>query len=281
MQEIELRNEEVAQFEALKKQSQQIAENCSQLTVTDDTSLAVATQNLSKLKEFIRNLEKLRKETKEPYLKAGQQIDALAKNLSNPLEASLKSGEKAILDFNRIKEGEAKKEQQRIQVIKDNVVSWQRRAIIQINNAETTNELDTAYGYWVKDFPGEEVWFEFMEEATQMRVMLRDYVKQKHIHLTTPKEADETVQEVIQETITAQLEVFGAEEIKASEFTTTSNIKDKWVFELVEVTQLPPMWIALNEKNVKEWLKNPDAELTDGLILGGVKFSIEKQLKIR
>lgn len=281
MTEIQLRNDEVAQFEALKKQSQQIAGNCSQLTVTDSTSLAVATQNLSKAKTFIREIEKLRKETKDPYLKAGQQIDALAKSMSSPIEQALAKGEKAILEFNRIEEEKAKKEQQRIQNIKNDILAYSYEAQKEFDLTSNEQELDKAYEYYVKNFPGEERWFEFNDEAQNMRVMLRDACKQKHIQLTTPKEADETVQEVIKETITAQLEAFGAEEIKEAEFTTTSNIKDKWVFELVDVTQLPPIWSSLNERAVKEWLKNPDVELTDGLIIGGVKFSIEKQLKIR
>jgi len=281
MQELQLRNDEVAQFEALKKQSQQIAENCSQLTVTDSTSLAVATQNLSKAKEFIRNVEKLRKEAKDPYLKAGQQIDVLAKNLSNPVEGVIKSGEKAILDFNRIEEEKAKEEQRRIANIKYSMSEYSKTAMFHIDQCLQIEHLDEIYGTYIKNWPNYPEWQEFNEEATKMRIALRDYVKQKHILLTTPKEADETVQEVIQETITAQLEVFGAEEIKASEFTTTSNIKDKWVFELVSMVDVPLVWRALDEKRVKEWLKNPDVELTDGLILGGVKFTIEKQLKIR
>lgn len=281
MQELQLRNEEVAQFEALKKQSQQIAENCSQLTIADDTSLAVATQNLSKAKEFIRNIEKLRKEIKEPYLKAGQQIDALAKNMSSPIELALAKGEKAILEFNRIEEEKARKEQDRINSIKGSLYSYQKNTTHFIDNCRDEKSLDECYNNLIKNFPGEEQWFEFNEEAQKMRVLLRDACKQKHILLTTPKEADETVQEVIQETITAQLEVFGAEEIKEAEFTTTSNIKDKWVFELVSMIDVPLAWRALDEKRVKEWLKNPDVELTDGLILGGVKFTIEKQLKIR
>jgi len=214
MQELQLRNEEVAQFEALKKQSQQITQNCSQLTVTDSTSLAVATQNLSKAKEFIRNVEKLRKEAKDPYLKAGQQIDALAKNMSSPVETVVKLGEKAILDFNRIEEEKAKKEQQRILNIKADMHEYSLTTRMNVDECTIVESLDIAYDYWIKNFPGEERWFEFMDEANQMRIALQDYIKQKHIQLTAPKEADETIQEVIQETITAQLEVFGAEEIK-------------------------------------------------------------------
>jgi len=281
MQELQLRNEEVAQFEALKKQSQQITQNCSQLTVTDSTSLAVATQNLSKAKEFIRNVEKLRKEAKDPYLKAGQQIDALAKNMSSPVETVVKLGEKAILDFNRIEEEKAKKEQQRILNIKADMHEYSLTTRMNVDECTIVESLDIAYDYWIKNFPGEERWFEFMDEANQMRIALQDYIKQKHIQLTAPKEADETIQEVIQETITAQLEVFGAEEIKEAEFATTSNIKDKWVFELVDFMKLPVDWIALNEKAVKDFIKQSPEKLKDGLILGGVKFSIEKQLKIR
>ncbi len=281
MQELQLRNEEVAQFEALKKQSQQLTENCSQLTVTDDTSLAVATQNLSKAKEFVRNIEKLRKATKDPYFQAGKKIDILADNLSSPIESAIKSGEINILAYNKTKEEEAKREQQRIQEIRNALVEWNREAIKEINSCETEQELDTKYVIWVKQFPGEGNWFEFNEEAQKVRIMLRDACKQKLIEITTPKEADETIQEVIQGTITAQLEVFGAEEIKEAKFATTSNIKEKWVFELVNMIDVPLPWRALDEKRVKEWLKSPDVELTDGLIFGGVKFTIEKQLKIR
>lgn len=185
--ELQLRSEEILQFEALKKQSQTIAENCSKLTVTDATSLAIATQNLSKAKESIRNIEKIRKATKDPYLKAGQQLDALARNLSSPIEDALKAGEKAILEYNKIEEQKARQEQ----------------------SEETIN-------------------------------------------------------------------LFGAE------FTTTSTIKDKWMFEVVKLTDMPPEWLMPDDRAIKAWIKEAEKlDLEDDKIISGVRFYKEKQLKIR
>lgn len=281
MNQLELRNEEIQQFELLKQSAKNIANNCSDLSVTDPTSLAVSTQALSRLGDFIRNIEKLRKEIKEPYLKACQQIDSLAKELSAPLLNVLDIKKAAILKYNELKEVEAKKEQDRIQSIKTDIHKYLSDTVTFADLCLSEIDLKKVYEKYVINFPGEERWFEFTSESEQMKGYLIDYIKQRKIQILHPKEADETINDIINETISEQMEGFASEEIKNTEFLTTSNIKDKMMFELVDVSQLRHEWISVNEKAVKEFIKNPPLPIDDGAIIYGIRFYIEKQLKIK
>lgn len=85
------------QFNALKKASEEIAEQCNQITITDATTLAIAQQRLSLVKEKWNAVEAIRQKLKQPSLDEGRAIDKLAKPLLTPLQFAIDTGKQKIL----------------------------------------------------------------------------------------------------------------------------------------------------------------------------------------
>jgi len=65
-------------FENVKLQLDKAAETCLQIKVIDSDSLSVAENNMGKMNDLVKVIEKTRKDEKQPYLEKGQAIDAAA-----------------------------------------------------------------------------------------------------------------------------------------------------------------------------------------------------------
>lgn len=276
MNELSLKNEE-AQFRALQKQSIDLAEQCNKIVVNDPTTLSIATQNLSMVNDMINRLEKIRKDLKQPYWDAGVAVDNLAKPLKKPLEEALANGKAKILAYEREQRLKAEAEEKRISFIKNQISEWSTCAMRELNSATTLEELDLYYVTWVKNFPGKEMWFEFNDDAQATRANLRLYASQRKIQITNPDQSDDDTGELIKEAIAEEIAVIDTtvnhESIKG--------IRETWKFELVDKSSVPFEWLMIDEKAVKEWIKENKDQLKDGHTIGGVRFFIEQSLTIR
>lgn len=279
----EILQKEIAQFEALKKASQEIANKCNLLTITDTVTLSIATQNLSMAKNQIDAIEKLRKEAKEPYFQKGKQIDKLASELSGPIEQALMAGKVKIKAFNDAEEAKAIKEQNRIKAIKIAIQDYSSSFIEKINKCTTEAALLEMNSQYIKKFPGEETWFEFMDEAQEMRKSLHDYVKARKIQILTPKESDDETVEEIKNQIIEKMEAVGVQEIANASYSTTTSFRGTWKAELIDINAVPKDWLIVDDKKVKEYLKQQkDAgQLKDGDLKNGFRFYIDKSVSIR
>jgi len=278
--EIQLKDEQ-AQFEALKKQSEEISAQCLLLTVTDETTLAIATQQLSRCNEKIKQIDKIREEFKKPYFQAGKQIDTLAKTLSKPLEDALTLGKSRIVAYNTEQQKIAQAALNRIKAIKDRITTYCTTTMHLIDKAPTEELLTEVYNQFIKTFPGAETWFEFLPEAEAMRVSLRDYASQRKIAINTPAQADETIQEIIKEHIQETVAEVGGNAIAEITLAKQPGMKGKFKPVLVDITKVRPEWLELNEKAVKEYIKFNEDSLTDGMVLDGVQFIYEQSVTIR
>jgi len=277
--ELQLKNNSQA-FLELQKQSKEIAEQCNKIIITDDDSLQLATRQYSLLKEKINQIELIRKMEKQPYIDEGKQIDLLAKTLSEPLEKSLDEGKKKIIIYNKIKEEAILKEKQRINAIKSDISQYASLVVIQIKACTTDEELLFIHNEYIKRFPGEERWFEFMDEANQMKTTLNDLINNRSIEINNPLESDETVSETIQEVLFDQVTQIASD--KVQDFETTTKFRGTWKHKVVDEKQLPREWLMPDDKTIKEWIKNAKPQgLNDGDIINGVKFFIEKTVQIR
>lgn len=90
-----------AQFNALKKSALEVAEQCNKIEITDATTLSIAQQQLSLVKEKYNAIEALRKKLKQPSIDQGRAIDDLAKPLLYPLDDALIKGKAKILVWDR------------------------------------------------------------------------------------------------------------------------------------------------------------------------------------
>ncbi len=278
--ELQLSNAEIQSFDALKKETTTSADACNKLTVTDSVSLAIATQNLSKANQYIKDIEKIRKELKAPYFDAGKKIDALADALSSPLEKTLAEGKAKILAYNKIEEAKALAEQQRIIKIKNLIQTYYTNAIAAMNNCKVDAELIIEHNKFIKNFPADPFWSEFSGEAATMRTQLLDYAKARRIEIAAPKEADETVTETIKEQIEETvLQV--SQQAESVKFTTTTAFRGTWKEEIVDITKMPLEWLMPDEKKIKAYGKEFRESITDGDVINGVRFFVDKSVTIR
>jgi len=65
----------------VKEELESVGKVCQQMKVVDETSLAIAQQNLSKANQLAKFVEDKREEIKAPYLNAGKTIDKICKDL--------------------------------------------------------------------------------------------------------------------------------------------------------------------------------------------------------
>jgi len=274
---MKLQTNETAQFDALKASVDKLVTMGKSVAITDDTSLAIATQNLSLINSKTKEIEALRVQIKDPYLQAGKQVDALAKLLSAPLEAVLTSGKNEIKKYEEEKLRKQQAEKARVDRIKNCILSYSENAIKEANLCKDIESLTACREKFILKFPDNDTWEEFTEDAHKMRITLNDYFKNRRIEIEAPEQADETIAEAIQETIIEQVaEVPVVEDVK-----TTTKFRGTWKFEIVDITQLPKSWLMPDEAKIKAFMKEHKDNLSDGLVESGVKFYVEKTVTIR
>ena len=281
MTEIILKTE-VASFDAMKAQAQALADLCHQITINDEVSLGIAKQNLSKANDKVKQIEAIRISFKAPYLAAGKEIDSMAKALSSPIEDAVNAGKKKIIAYEEVKEQERQKEIARINAIKTKIKDYSDTAIDAMSKAKTEAELIEIHFKWIKNFPTNDNWGEFTEEATQMRQTLLDFASARKIEINTPHQADEETTEAIKVYVNENIEDIGATKIaEIEDVAPTKGIRTNWTFEVIDISQVPVKYLMVDEKKIKEYIKENKDKLTDGLVVKGIKFLTEKTVTLR
>ncbi len=92
---------ELLRFEALTTKSLEAAKKCDKLQVNCETTKAIVIQNLSLLKEKMKEVEEIHKSAKQPYWDECKKIDGLKNALYNPMEVSFKAATKRVLDYDQ------------------------------------------------------------------------------------------------------------------------------------------------------------------------------------
>jgi len=279
MTEISLKNEQ-AQFDALKKQSTEIAEKCLKLKVSDEVTKAVATQNLSKALGVVKDIEKIREEMKSPYFQAGKQIDAAAKALSAPIVAAIDEGKKSILAYDQEQRQKALAEQNRILAIKTAIATYSNQAIAEMDKASNYDELKATRTQWIVNAPKDK-WSEFLPDFEAAILNLNEYAKSLRVGLLTPAESDPIEAETIKEVVLAEIASVGLAEIKSVEVPKLAGSRKTWKHEVVDFAQIPREMLVLDEAKIKAFMSENKNLLTDGCIVKGIKFFQVESLSIR
>ena len=94
-------------FNSLQQAVMAIATQCNVIAITDETTLAIANQQLSLVKEKWNQIEAIRNKLKAPSLEEGRAVDALAKPLLTPLAEALANGKAKILAWDRLQQAKA------------------------------------------------------------------------------------------------------------------------------------------------------------------------------
>ncbi|MES3018204.1 MAG: hypothetical protein V4721_10515 [Bacteroidota bacterium] len=267
-------------FLALKKSSMEIAAACDKISITDDTSLQLATQNLRNLNSTIGQIEIIRVAEKKPYKEAGEQIDALAKELSKPLALSLDAGKKKILKYNNDKLAAANAEQNRINGIKSEISKYSADAMKAFNECKTIEDLTAKRDDLIKNYFAPGTWAEFDADYQNVRVVLNDYCKQRRIEIQTPAQVDETASEAIKEALEEKVAEVGIQEVANAEFTTTTKFRGLPRYRIIDEAAIPREWLMVDDAKVKAYQKENKETLSNGEVVTGIEFYIEENVKI-
>lgn len=135
-------------IEAFKSEAVQIAEMCKQIIVNDESTLAIAQQNLSKATSLVNSIEKHRKEIKQPYLDATKQIDGLAGEISSPLEEAINHIKAQVKNWEieRIKRAEKEKAEAEAKLREEQAAAEKKKA----ENERILNFLNKTMPEWFK-----------------------------------------------------------------------------------------------------------------------------------
>lgn len=101
-------------IDGLKEQVDIISQNCLQIQVVDDSTLAIAQQNLSKANSLATTIEAKRTEIKKPVLEAGKLIDSTCKAITTPLEKAVAHLKSQVMAWEEKKRKEEKEKQEAV-----------------------------------------------------------------------------------------------------------------------------------------------------------------------
>lgn len=101
-------------IKALKAKVDAIGNQCKLIKIKDDSTLAIAQQNLSKANEMAKFIEDTRVTIKAPYLAAGKQVDDLSKDVSKQLNEGVTHLKTEVKAYELKKQSDAKAKQDAI-----------------------------------------------------------------------------------------------------------------------------------------------------------------------
>lgn len=274
---------EQAALEALQNKATAIAETCSKIQITDDTTLSIATQKYSEANALVKDIDAKRVEVKQPYWDACTTIDALAKKLSDPLKKAVTDGKVKILAYDKSKKEKALIEQNRILGIKNAIAKYSNDAIAEMDKCETMDQLKEVRERLVVNHPGAEKWFEFLPNFMETRSTLNEYAKSRKTSITTPQQADAEETISIKEFIQESNNQIGTEAIAETVVTKLAGSRKTWKFSIESLDDCPFDWIMLNDAVVKKYMSDNKASLIDGqeIVINGVRFFQEETVTIK
>jgi hypothetical protein len=258
-------------FENVKLQLDKAAETCLQIKVTDSDSLSVAENNMGKMNDLVKVIEKTRKDEKQPYLEKGQAIDAAAAYVSELSESALKHLKDEKIAYIRKVEAENKRKQD-IQDSINKTKEWASNKLTLVNGADV---CDYCIGRLLDVLNRKEFYQEFFP---QIQEVVSDYtrlfnLKKQEFAAESPDELD-AIKEV-QAEIKQNIE---SADIPKVEVEIISKVRRPWCFEIVDINLVPKEFLMVDESKVKEYLKANSESLEDGKVVNGIKYY--KDLKV-
>ncbi len=299
----------IEKFEQLQKSVNEQISALTTIQVIDETSLAVANQQLSKAKQFENFIDEARLLIQEKEFKFCKEVNAKAKVLAVPLETSQKEMKDKILTYTKAeqirkqreleeiakKQKEVEQEQLRLQQeennkaikLQEDIVKFESQGFNAIHTAKTMEELSTAYTTFVLSFPkeyGDVVLGRIKSLGVAKAKMLSpDVTADKNEVARSYNEVYATVTgtevKIEAKVIETPLAVVTALEEQKQNIIIQSaptNIRKNWDWEVDDIRAVPIEWLMVDEKKVDEWKKQNKETLIEGVIHGGIRFFIKE-----
>lgn len=199
-----------AQEEGLQLQITNAMKDVELIIVDSEEKIAIANTRISTINSLMKVVEKLRTEIKSPYFEAGKDIDAYAKNLSNPMESAKKKLNQKVLGFKKsqeaqliIEQNQAKQKQEMDEKAKLNESNLLRRIREQITARLFGGQFVTGAGIVTPCEPAKNI-----PECTEIYLKLsQDFPLDFFKHLK--KEAEDTMKELSDTVLNHQKKIAG------------------------------------------------------------------------
>jgi len=305
MTELAKTNEQgLEEFNKLKSTIDEMAKSLFLIKVTDDTSMAVANQQLSRAKQIDKDVDNRHALVKEEALRFCQAADLAKRTIKSPLAPATLHVETELLNYNRKVEADKKAEIAKLEAEQErlkktaadeskNLVAqmqeFEARAFNLIVSANLPAELSSVYTVYVIAFPPT------YDVVIKERIMKLGKAKLNFLQaldVNVKNEMDKVWIEMHQEFTNTKpviaapiitMPSFDAIEIKKSviENQVSSNIKKTWKHEVVVLEAVPMAWLVIDESKVKAFIKENSDKFTDGEIINGIKYFLESSVKIK
>lgn len=258
-------------FENVKLQLDKAAETCLQIKVTDENSLIVCEQNLGKINELVKAVEKVRKDEKEPHFEKCKAIDAAAAYVSELPEVALKHLKDEKIAYIKTVEAENKRKLEL-----ENKYNRLREHLEENYKSATTEETCNFFINKLKLGPDHNniVW---QEIKTQVDKLFESYITLFTAKLDEIKNGTNLFSENTEAIEEAKANIESVDVSKV-EVEVISKVRRPWTYEVVDINSVPKEFLMVDESKVKEYLKANSDSLEDGKVVNGIKYY--KDLKV-
>lgn len=256
------------QFEGLKQQLDESANQCLKIKVTDESSLKVCENSLSKFNDLVKAVEDKHKELKKPHWDNCTAIDGAKNYILNFEIDPIKYLKDEKLAYIAIVEKENKRKQE----LEDRFNAAKRYLNNALENLDTVKSCDSIID--VIPLPvNKDKW---QELTPQVEELYKNYItlfelKKKELEATetaTPDEL-EAIQQVAEE---AKTKIEVAAVVTPIQTVSISKTRKTWKFEVANIADVPKQWLCVDEEKVKEYMAIQKDLLVDGQVIKGIKF---------
>jgi len=301
-------------FEQTKEMLTEIAEQVTQIKVSDSTTLSIANQKMTFVNGHLKEIEAKRKELKQPFLDGGKAVDDTAKELSSVLDPALKHLKTEVGDWQlqviqkerelqqkaleeaRKKEDEAKAvaEQSRVVNYISQVKDWLEKGLATCATIEHGQAVLSSMeglqpanmmGDYQKEYAALIEMYQklFRTKLGELEGKIAKGTTQNHLdvlggqlndHIESLKEQIEVKK---QEVSAVESEILS--EVASLQEDKASNVAFLWKFDVVSPENVVPMFMSIDDKKIREWMNNNKENLKDGETIYGVKFY--KEISVR
>jgi hypothetical protein len=302
-------------FEAYDITALKFAEECKQIKITDDATLAMAEQKMSKAHDIKKQIEELHKTTKAPFWEIGKFIDDVKNKSIAIIDQAINHGKEQKIAYAQIKEKEKQEELRKIQEehnritsLKNKIMSYENEAILAINACNTNEALTECSGSYLGKFPADSEWGEFVSEAREMAKRIlevgkarREFIRQqeelknssdalaiekaKALEIEAANKAKEAelqlAQRKAEEAAEAErLKIEADAAMKEVEAQKIKGLSSTMKFEVIDFKLVPDEFKVVDEKLVREWIKSNKSGIKDGDVHFGIRFYSETGARV-
>lgn len=256
------------QFEGLKQQLDESANQCLKIKVTDPSSLKVCENSLSKFNDIVKAVEDKHKELKKPHWDNCTAIDGAKNYVLNFEVDPITYLKEQKLEYIRAVEAENQRKKQ----LETNFIFIKSKLDEDLAKCSNIETCDKYLGI-LKNPVNKEKWQELtnqVESLYQSYVTLFELKKNglENMGVATPDEL-EAIQQVAEEA-KAKIEV--AAVVAPIQTVSIGKTRKTWKFEVANINDVPKQWLCVDEEKVKEYMAIQKDVLVDGQVIKGIKF---------